>query len=757
MKRFALLSAVLLTIAAQANAGASPADSPALRRYALIASSNDGGPSRTRLRFANSDAESIARVLASLGGVHDSDLLLVRNATRSTLDKAFGSLRDKLAREARSQVRREVFLYYSGHSDEEGLLLGNERVGYRELRKWIDSVGADVRIAILDSCASGALIRLKGGVHRAPFLSDVSTKARGHAFLTASSADEAAQESDRVGAAFFTHFLISGLRGAADTNRDRRVTLNEAYQFAYSETLQRTETSRAGAQHAAYDIQLAGTGDVVMTDLRSSGARLVLTRELAGRIYVRDQTDRLVVELRKEPIYPIEIGLEAGRYHVVLDRDGSISKGDVNLPSSGRVEVASASLTPVAPLVSVRRGDEPEGATAPSAPGITPDVATRAAPPTQRYRHVGFDLVLAPGFRMSGDTGQPVEHGFMLGLLGHSDHVRGAQVSIAGNISRDGVVGAQIGGAVALSYGPVRGAQISAYNLAMGGLEGVQIGWPASVANQKMHGAQISMVNVAKGKVSGAQVGLTNVARGDMDGAQVGLVNIARPEHASHGVQVGLTNVTHGDGVRDAASVGLVNVASKQRGVQIGLVNVANEIDGVQIGLVSVARKNSGASIGLIPIVLDGENHVTLGWTSTSAANLGFKLGTRWIYIGCAFGITRDMDESNARYYSNSCGIGVHVVPRGRRFFADLDASHTGFFTSFGEEDTHRIVDSLRLQIGYAIARHLAVVAGPSLNVQTAWDGQDRRPRGISFAEQVWRSGGTTVRMYPGFSAGLEF
>ena len=52
---------------------------------------------------------------------------------------------------------------------------------------------ADVRIAILDSCASGAIIRAKGGVHRAPFLSDASTQARGHAFLTASSANEAAQ------------------------------------------------------------------------------------------------------------------------------------------------------------------------------------------------------------------------------------------------------------------------------------------------------------------------------------------------------------------------------------------------------------------------------------------------------------------------------------------------------------------------------------------------------------------------------------
>jgi hypothetical protein len=39
------------------------------------------------------------------------------------------------------------------------------------------------------------------------------------------------------------------------------VTLNEAYRFAFDETLARTETTSGGPQHAAYDISLAGTGD----------------------------------------------------------------------------------------------------------------------------------------------------------------------------------------------------------------------------------------------------------------------------------------------------------------------------------------------------------------------------------------------------------------------------------------------------------------------------------------------------------------
>ena len=77
-----------------------------------------------------------------------------------------------------------------------------------------------------------------------------AAEVRGHAYLTSSSADEAAQESDRIGGSFFTHFLVTGLRGAADADSDKRVTLDEAYRFAFDETLARTEAIGGGPQHA---------------------------------------------------------------------------------------------------------------------------------------------------------------------------------------------------------------------------------------------------------------------------------------------------------------------------------------------------------------------------------------------------------------------------------------------------------------------------------------------------------------------------
>ena len=114
---------------------------------------------------------------------------------------------------------------------------------------------------------------------------------QGYAFLTSSSADEAAQESDAIGASFFTHYLVSGMRGAADVSGEGKITLSEAYQFAFHETLARTTTTQGGAQHPAYDINLSGTGDIVMTDVRQTSASVLLTEELAGRFFVRNASE----------------------------------------------------------------------------------------------------------------------------------------------------------------------------------------------------------------------------------------------------------------------------------------------------------------------------------------------------------------------------------------------------------------------------------------------------------------------------------
>jgi len=314
---FGLLATALIGVSPRPATAAIP-----IQRFLLVIGANAGGGDRAKLQYAISDAERFARVMVELGGVPRANEVLLRQPKVKDLMDALDALsaRVKDARRAKDAGRIEVVVYYSGHADEQGLLLAGERYAYRALRDRLDEIPADVRIAVLDACASGAFTRLKGGKVRPPFLVDESAAMRGHAFLTSSAATESAQESDRIRASYFTHYLVSGFRGAADASGDGKVTLNEAYQFAFNETLGRTVDTRGGAQHPSYDINLSGSGDVVMTDLRQTTATLVLPEELEGRVFVRNAAHELVVEVSKPAGRRVELGVEPGEYEVRLER-----------------------------------------------------------------------------------------------------------------------------------------------------------------------------------------------------------------------------------------------------------------------------------------------------------------------------------------------------------------------------------------------------------------------------------------------------
>ncbi|MDE2697558.1 MAG: caspase family protein [Gemmatimonadota bacterium] len=303
-----------------------------VRRWVLAVGANDGGAKRETLQYAVSDAQNFVQVMETMGGV-DAGVLL-SDPHIDHLEEALYVLHNRVA--SAEAARREVLIYYSGHADENGLRLGESLFSYARLRNAMDRMEAEVHIAILDACASGAITRLKGGRRQKAFMVDASSDMRGYAFLTSSSEDEAAQESDAIGASFFSHYLVSGLRGAADVTGDGRVTLNEAYHFAFQNTLEGTERTRGGAQHPAYDIKMTGTGDVVMTDVRQTSAGLILAEALQGRFFIRNANRQLIAELFKPAGRRVELGLEPGTYRVHMAREIQSATASVELAMGQR-------------------------------------------------------------------------------------------------------------------------------------------------------------------------------------------------------------------------------------------------------------------------------------------------------------------------------------------------------------------------------------------------------------------------------------
>jgi uncharacterized caspase-like protein len=318
------------------------------RRFALVVGDAKGGVGTRPLRYAERDARRMHAILTRLGGVRPEDARLL---TAASADEVRSALADLAARADRAKARGEdtvLVVYYSGHAKEGELRLGDTRMPLVELRDALRNAPADVRIGLLDSCQSGAITRPKG-VRAAPAF-DVqqaqaaSTRPRGLVLIASSSADEESQESDEIGASFFTHYLASGLLGDADTSGDGKVTLAEAYAYAYARTVGETAETRAGAQHPVYLYDLGGAGDVVLTELAPSSGAMIFPAAAEGVYVVLDGSRRAVAEVAKARGDQRRLALAPGDY-VVKKREGdSLLVGSFSL-SDGPVEVADARLS----------------------------------------------------------------------------------------------------------------------------------------------------------------------------------------------------------------------------------------------------------------------------------------------------------------------------------------------------------------------------------------------------------------------------
>jgi hypothetical protein len=305
----ALLVAVLL-LARSAQA------SPAELRFAIVAGNDRGGDDTRPLLYATADARRIHQVLVHLGSVPPAAALLLLDRPAGDLLAALDGITARAAQARRSGQRTSLILYFSGHAKDGALRLGDTRLPLEDLKGRLARLGTDVTVAILDSCRSGAVTRTKGARHAPAFeVQSSAADARGTVLLTSSSADEDAQESDEIRGSYFSYHLDNGLRGGADRTGDGRVTLAEAYDYAYARTVADTTDSAAGTQHPTFSYDLEGNGDLVLTELGQREGLMVPGPAPAGTYYIV-RGDFIAAEVVKPAGVDRTIALPPGRYRV---------------------------------------------------------------------------------------------------------------------------------------------------------------------------------------------------------------------------------------------------------------------------------------------------------------------------------------------------------------------------------------------------------------------------------------------------------
>jgi hypothetical protein len=289
-------------------------------RHAVIIGNNTGERDETELRYAERDAEKMRQVLEELGDFPPENVVLLQGKDANTVQRVLIAVNDRIRSERSAKDQSVLLVYYSGHGDADALHLGSDRLELSRLRRLVRGSSADFRLLILDACRSGALTRVKGGQKTRPFEIEVDDALAGEgvAFLTASSANEDAQESDELEGSFFTHYLVSGMRGAADRDGDGAVSVEEAYAYAYDHSLRESSRTLHGMQHATFEFDLRGSGKITLTrvaQLRRNGAKLAFPSERSWLVFAGGPQGPVVAEIG---VYDRRrtLNVSAGRYFV---------------------------------------------------------------------------------------------------------------------------------------------------------------------------------------------------------------------------------------------------------------------------------------------------------------------------------------------------------------------------------------------------------------------------------------------------------
>jgi hypothetical protein len=302
----AQLAAFGLSVAWCASAHAEPV------RILVAAGHKLGLAAEHPLKYADVDATRVRDIMVGFGGVKPEHAFVLTEPSRTDLFAAFARARGEAEKHKADEVT--LVFYFSGHGDRQALHLGDDRVLLSDIEAKLGEVPAALRIAITDACRT---TREKGFIADEPFAisATTSTQATGQVWLHASSDGEAAQESDELRGALFTHAWLNGLRGAADANGDARVTLDESFAFAYSQTLIRSAKSSGVVQKPEAIVNLHELAPVVLTQTAPRMAMLSLpvARDTHFLVYSAG-TKSVLSELWGSPNRRIALAVPPGGY-----------------------------------------------------------------------------------------------------------------------------------------------------------------------------------------------------------------------------------------------------------------------------------------------------------------------------------------------------------------------------------------------------------------------------------------------------------
>jgi hypothetical protein len=223
------------------------------------------------LNYAQADADGVVKMISQQSKTLFQEIIpfTIRNekATKANIYAALEQIKTK------ALEQDMIVVYYAGHGVMSGgadkekeffivphdvtQLYGRDEMLYEkaisaaDLKKYAQAINAQKQVFILDACQSaGALESLESQSRGAAEEKAIAQLARstGTFWITSTGSDQFASEFAKLGHGIFTYALLEGIGGAADVNKDQRLTIRELSTYIENKVPELSEQMKGTAQ-----------------------------------------------------------------------------------------------------------------------------------------------------------------------------------------------------------------------------------------------------------------------------------------------------------------------------------------------------------------------------------------------------------------------------------------------------------------------------------------------------------------------------
>lgn len=221
--------------------------------WAIIISINQYQKAQN-LKYAVNDAQAFRGYLKDYVGIPDERIFYLANqdATKTRIESLLGTT---IKRKASKDDT--VIIFYAGHGavepdqsnlDGDGFekyLLPHDAdvedlystsISMNNLRTIFMRIRSDRLIFIADTCYSGAsggrtMMATKTRANLSDTFYDRISKGKGRVIISSCSANEVSKEDDSLQHGIFSYYMLEGLKGRADQDKDGIITISELFSY----------------------------------------------------------------------------------------------------------------------------------------------------------------------------------------------------------------------------------------------------------------------------------------------------------------------------------------------------------------------------------------------------------------------------------------------------------------------------------------------------------------------------------------------